>query len=108
MSSVEINGDTFFGIFDTINYERRRIMSRYISPYTDFGFKRLFGSEANIDLLLDFLNADGPQGKNQNRRTTSPDSKNFCKAEPPKNKVPMSANTLLLPELPDLTLFYPF
>jgi len=31
-------------------------MSRYINPYTDFGFKRLFGEEANRDLLIDFLN----------------------------------------------------
>ncbi|MDR3197434.1 MAG: Rpn family recombination-promoting nuclease/putative transposase, partial [Planctomycetaceae bacterium] len=31
--------------------------SRYINPYTDFGFKKLFGEEANKDLLVDFLNA---------------------------------------------------
>jgi len=31
-------------------------MSRFINPYTDFGFKRLFGEEANKDLLIDFLN----------------------------------------------------
>jgi len=31
-------------------------MSKYINPYTDFGFKKLFGSEANKDLLIDFLN----------------------------------------------------
>ncbi len=29
---------------------------RYLNPFTDFGFKRLFGEEANKDLLLDFLN----------------------------------------------------
>ena len=29
---------------------------KYINPYTDFGFKRLFGSEVNKDLLIDFLN----------------------------------------------------
>jgi predicted transposase/invertase (TIGR01784 family) len=29
---------------------------RYINPYTDFGFKKLFGSEVNKDLLIDFLN----------------------------------------------------
>jgi predicted transposase/invertase (TIGR01784 family) len=28
----------------------------YINPYTDFGFKLLFGEEANKDLLIDFLN----------------------------------------------------
>ena len=32
-------------------------MPRYINPYTDFGFKKLFGEEANKDLLIDFLNA---------------------------------------------------
>jgi len=31
-------------------------MSKYINPYTDFGFKRLFGTEGNKDLLIDFLN----------------------------------------------------
>lgn len=31
-------------------------MSRYLNPYTDFGFKKLFGEEANKDLLMDFLN----------------------------------------------------
>lgn len=29
---------------------------RYINPFTDFGFKKIFGEEANKDLLLDFLN----------------------------------------------------
>ena len=29
----------------------------YINPLTDFGFKRIFGEEANKDLLIDFLNA---------------------------------------------------
>ena len=28
---------------------------RYINPYTDFGFKKLFGSEMNKDLLISFL-----------------------------------------------------
>ena len=31
-------------------------MSKYINPYTDFGFKKLFGEEVNKDLLIDFLN----------------------------------------------------
>ena len=29
----------------------------YVNPHTDFGFKRLFGSEINKDLLISFLNA---------------------------------------------------
>ncbi len=28
----------------------------FINPYTDFGFKKLFGEEGNKDLLIDFLN----------------------------------------------------
>jgi len=28
---------------------------KYINPFTDYGFKRLFGEEPNKDLLLDFL-----------------------------------------------------
>lgn len=31
-------------------------MAKYINPYTDFGFKKLFGEEINKDLLIDFLN----------------------------------------------------
>ena len=30
--------------------------SKYISPLTDFGFKKLFGEEANKNLLISFLN----------------------------------------------------
>ncbi len=29
---------------------------RYINPFTDYGFKRIFGEELNKNLLLDFLN----------------------------------------------------
>jgi predicted transposase/invertase (TIGR01784 family) len=29
---------------------------KYINPFTDFGFKKLFGEEGNKDLLIDFLN----------------------------------------------------
>ncbi|MGJ7033104.1 Rpn family recombination-promoting nuclease/putative transposase [Niabella hirudinis] len=32
-------------------------IGRYIDPLTDFGFKRIFGSETNKDLLIAFLNA---------------------------------------------------
>lgn len=30
--------------------------AKYINPYTDFGFKKLFGEEGSKDLLIDFLN----------------------------------------------------
>jgi len=32
------------------------IKDRYINPFTDFGFKKIFGSEVNKDLLIAFLN----------------------------------------------------
>ncbi|MBP5423088.1 MAG: Rpn family recombination-promoting nuclease/putative transposase, partial [Paludibacteraceae bacterium] len=31
-------------------------LSRYINIYTDFAFKKVFGTEANKDLLISFLN----------------------------------------------------
>lgn len=34
---------------------------RYINLFTDFGFKRVFGEEANKDLLMDFLNQVLPE-----------------------------------------------
>lgn len=36
-------------------------MPKYINPYTDFGFKKLFGEEANKELLIDFLNQVLPE-----------------------------------------------
>lgn len=32
------------------------IKEKYLNPFTDYGFKRIFGEESNKDLLLDFLN----------------------------------------------------
>jgi len=34
----------------------RGFREKYVNPFTDFGFKKLFGEEPNKDLLLDFLN----------------------------------------------------
>jgi hypothetical protein len=28
----------------------------FLNPFTDFGFKKIFGEESNKDLLIDFLN----------------------------------------------------
>lgn len=33
------------------------MIDKYINPHTDFGFKLLFGSEFNKELLISFLNA---------------------------------------------------
>jgi len=35
----------------------KKEMAKYINPYTDFGFKKLFGTEFNKELLIGFLNA---------------------------------------------------
>ena len=35
--------------------------ARYINPFTDFGFKKIFGEEASKPLLIDFLNTLLPQ-----------------------------------------------
>lgn len=35
--------------------------ARYINPYTDFGFKKIFGEEASKPLLIDFLNSMLPE-----------------------------------------------
>jgi hypothetical protein len=30
--------------------------AKYVNPFTDFGFKKIFGEEASKPLLIDFLN----------------------------------------------------
>ncbi len=35
--------------------------AKYINPFTDFGFKKIFGEQASKALLIDFLNALLPQ-----------------------------------------------
>jgi predicted transposase/invertase (TIGR01784 family) len=32
------------------------MIEKYVNPFTDFGFKKIFGDEQNKDLLIDFLN----------------------------------------------------
>lgn len=39
------------------------LQERYINPYTDFGFKKLFGTELNKELLISFLSAILPDGQ---------------------------------------------
>ena len=58
---------------------------KYINPFTDFGFKKLFGTELNKDLLIDFLNevvlpqrhkiADLSYAKNEQMGSTEVDRK---------------------------------
>ncbi|MGI6223165.1 MAG: Rpn family recombination-promoting nuclease/putative transposase [Prevotella sp.] len=49
---------------------------KYINPLTDFGFKRIFGTEFNKDLLIDFLNAL-LQGEREVSDVTFRNSENF-------------------------------
>ena len=35
----------------------RELSDRYVNPYTDFGFKKLFGTEMNKELLISFINS---------------------------------------------------
>ena len=37
--------------------DRRVPANKFIDPFTDYGFKKLFGEESSIDLLIDFLNS---------------------------------------------------
>ena len=37
--------------------DMRYLKDRYVNPYTDFGFKKLFGTEINKDLLISFINS---------------------------------------------------
>ena len=39
------------------------IIEKYVNPFTDFGFKKLFGEEPNKDLQIDFLNSLIPDQK---------------------------------------------
>lgn len=39
------------------NMERDEYTDRYVNPYTDFGFKKLFGTEMNKELLISFINS---------------------------------------------------
>lgn len=45
----------------SLSHDRRFVSDRYISPLTDFGFKRIFGTEPNKALLIDFLNVVLPE-----------------------------------------------
>ncbi len=38
-----------------------KMKAKYLNPFTDFGFKKIFGEEASKPLLMDFLNALLPQ-----------------------------------------------
>ena len=37
--------------------------ARYINPFTDFGFKKIFGEEASKPILIDFLSSLLPESQ---------------------------------------------
>jgi predicted transposase/invertase (TIGR01784 family) len=41
--------------------KNKEMKAKYINPYTDFGFKKIFGEEASKPLLIDFLNSLLPE-----------------------------------------------
>jgi predicted transposase/invertase (TIGR01784 family) len=43
-------------VFLAQNHSKMAKSDKFINPFTDFGFKKLFGEEANKDLLIAFLN----------------------------------------------------
>jgi predicted transposase/invertase (TIGR01784 family) len=52
MAVVQVDFKRFFRVMKkAISYT-----TKYLNPYTDFGFKKLFGEEGSKDLLMDFLN----------------------------------------------------
>lgn len=46
----------FIYILSLILQKKQRNMGKFINPFTDVGFKRIFGQEVSKDLLLSFLN----------------------------------------------------
>ena len=45
-----------FSFFCHRNKQNSLTMANYINPFTDIGFKRIFGQEFSKPLLIDFLN----------------------------------------------------
>ncbi len=53
-------------------------MGKFLNPFTNFGFKRLFGSEENQDILINFLNEILPDKKiAELAKLNSQDRKNY-------------------------------
>ena len=47
--------------FDNSVIKNKTMKAKYINPYTDFGFKKIFGEEASKPQLIDFLNSLLPE-----------------------------------------------
>jgi predicted transposase/invertase (TIGR01784 family) len=44
-----------------MNLDKQTMKAKYINPFTDFGFKKIFGEEASKPMLIDFLTSLLPQ-----------------------------------------------
>ena len=44
-------------------YKFKKMKAKYINPFTDFGFKKIFGEEASSHILLDFLKSLLPESQ---------------------------------------------
>jgi predicted transposase/invertase (TIGR01784 family) len=38
-----------------MNLDKKEMKAKYVNPFTDFGFKKIFGEEASKPMLIDFL-----------------------------------------------------
>lgn len=45
-----------FAARSTLNATNLFAMNKFINPFSDFGFKKIFGSEVSKDLIISFLN----------------------------------------------------
>ena len=66
--------------------ERDEYTDRYVNPYTDFGFKKLFGTEMNKELLISFINSL-LSGKEQIRDLTYLNTENLGISEADRKAV---------------------
>lgn len=44
-----------------VNLDKQTVKAKYINPFTDFGFKKIFGEEASKPMLIDFLTSLLPE-----------------------------------------------
>lgn len=56
-TTINIHSKHLQKICKFTNIQKIKMKAKYINPFTDFGFKKIFGEEASKPLLLDFLNA---------------------------------------------------
>ena len=77
-------------------------MERYVNFYTDFAFKKFFGTEANQDLLISFLNALlGFEGANEIRELKHLNTEQLGSTADDRRAVPFQGQKPVLQFVPD-------